>query len=145
MIGLIQRVSTASVEVENKVIGSIDQGILLLVGVEREDNEKKADRLLERILTYRIFADQNDKMNLSLQDISGGLLLVPQFTLAADTKKGTRPGFSTAATPDRAKQLFEYCVNKANEFYSPVATGKFGADMKVCLINDGPVTFWIQV
>ncbi|MDX1810377.1 MAG: D-aminoacyl-tRNA deacylase [Gammaproteobacteria bacterium] len=145
MIGLIQRVSTANVVVDGQIIGEIGQGILVLLGVQREDNESKADRLLERILTYRIFSDENDKMNRSLRDIQGGLLLVPQFTLAADTKKGTRPGFSTAAHPDDAKKLFSYAVEKANSMHPAVASGQFGADMKVSLTNDGPVTFWLEV
>jgi len=145
MIGLIQRVTSANVIVDEKIIGQIDQGILVLVGVQREDNKAKANRLLERLLSYRIFSDEDDKMNLSLQDINGGLFLVPQFTLAADTKKGTRPGFSNAAAPDQAKQLFSYIVEQANETYSNVQQGQFGADMKVSLVNDGPVTFWLEV
>lgn len=145
MIGLLQRVTSAKVVVENNTIGQIDQGILVLIGIQRDDTEAKADRLLERILSYRIFSDQNDKMNLSLQDIQGGLLLVPQFTLAADTQKGTRPGFSTAAAPDTAKNLFTYTTERALKTYSHVQCGQFGADMQVSLTNDGPVTFWLEV
>lgn len=145
MIALIQRVSTANVVVDEQVIGEISQGILALIGVQREDNEQKANRLLERILSYRIFSDDEGKMNRSVTDINGGLLLVPQFTLAADTKKGTRPGFSTAASPNDAQKLFSYTANKARSIYSQVECGQFGADMQVNLTNDGPVTFWLQV
>jgi len=145
MIGLIQRVTESHVEVGGISIGAIEQGLLVLVGVERKDEQKKADRLLERILSYRIFPDDEGKMNLSLRELNGGLLLVPQFTLAADTKKGTRPGFSQAASPQDAKQLFDYFVEKAAATYNNTACGQFGADMKVSLVNDGPVTFWLQV
>lgn len=145
MIALIQRVQHASVVVDSKTIGAIDKGILALVGVEKEDNETKANRLLERLLNYRIFADSDDKMNLSLRDVDGGLLLVPQFTLAADTQKGNRPSFSSAATPQQGQQLFELFVARAKEQYGKVETGQFSADMKVSLLNDGPVTFWLQV
>lgn len=130
---------------DDVVIGKIAQGILVLVGVEKNDTPAQADRLLERLLTYRVFADSDDKMNLSLRDIAGGLLLVPQFTLAADTRKGTRAGFSTAAEPARAMELFDYFVAQAKQHHHNVATGRFGADMKVTLTNDGPVTFWLQV
>lgn len=145
MIGLLQRVSEASVTVDGEVIGTVGEGLLVLVGVEKGDSEAQADRLLDRILGYRVFADDNDKMNLSLSDIGGGLLLVPQFTLPADTRKGTRPSFTPAAAPDEGKRIFTYLTNRAASVYSPVATGRFGADMKVALINDGPVTFWLQV
>jgi len=144
MIGLLQRVTTANVIVENKVLGEINQGLLVLLGVERDDNEKKATRLIERILTYRVFSDHDDKMNLSLRDVQGGLLLVPQFTLAADTKKGTRPGFSSAATPQLAETLFNFSVDYAKTQHDNVCQGSFGADMKVSLTNDGPVTFWLN-
>jgi D-tyrosyl-tRNA(Tyr) deacylase len=144
MIALLQRVTSASVEVDKESIGSISTGILALIGVEKDDSEAEADRLLERILGYRIFADAEDKMNLSLQDISGSLLLVPQFTLAADTQKGMRPSFSSAAPPDTGKALFEYLLATAKSRYQPVASGQFGADMKVSLVNDGPVTFWLK-
>ena len=145
MIALIHRVQNASVMVEGNTIGEIGMGILALIGVEKKDNEVMAQRLLERLLNYRIFADSDDKMNLSLRDISGDLLLVPQFTLAADTHKGNRPSFSSAATPEQGKQLFNYLVEQAKNNYKSVQTGQFAADMKVSLLNDGPVTFWLQV
>ncbi|MDH4284029.1 MAG: D-aminoacyl-tRNA deacylase [Gallionellaceae bacterium] len=145
MIGLIQRVSEASVRVEGRIVGQIGRGLLVLVGVEKHDDEASAQRLLERILGYRIFPDESGKMNLSLTDIEGGLLLVPQFTLAADTRKGTRPSFSSAAPPELGAELFDHFVAAARERHPVVETGIFGADMKVSLINDGPVTFWLQV
>jgi D-aminoacyl-tRNA deacylase len=145
MIGLLQRVSHAEVRVETKVVGSIQAGLLVLVGVERGDTESHADRLLERLLTYRVFRDDEGRMNRSLQDVAGGLLLVSQFTLAADTRKGTRPGFSPAAEPQEGKRLFEYLVQRAREQHRVVETGEFGAHMQVTLTNDGPVTFWLQV
>jgi D-tyrosyl-tRNA(Tyr) deacylase len=144
MIGLLQRVTHASVVVEGATVGAIEQGLLVLIGVERGDTEAQADRLLDRLLTYRVFGDANQKMNLSVQDTAGGLLLVPQFTLAADTDKGTRPSFSSAAPPDEGRRLFQYFVDRAKTRHAPVATGVFGADMKVSLLNDGPVTFWLQ-
>ncbi len=145
MIGLLQRVSEASVAVDGEVIGAIEQGLMVLVGVELGDSETEADRLLERLLTYRVFADADDKMNLSLKDMQGGLLLVPQFTLAADTQKGARPSFSTAAPPEQGQAMFDYLLSRAQQQHKQVASGQFGADMKVSLINDGPVTFWLQV
>jgi D-aminoacyl-tRNA deacylase len=144
MIALIQRVLRAEVEVDARVIGAIGHGVLALVGVQRDDGHASADRLLERMLTYRVFADAEGRMNLNLGDVRGGLLLVPQFTLAADTRSGTRPGFSTAAAPDAARTLFEYVVEQARARHSPVATGRFGAHMRVLLVNDGPVTFWLE-
>ena len=144
MIGLLQRVSRANGTVAGESIGNIKQGLLVLVGVERDDNEAVVDRLLERLLGYRVFADSDGKMNLSVQDIDGGLLLVPQFTLAADTKKGRRPSFAKAATPEAGQQLFDYLLKQAKAHHSNVASGQFGADMQVELINDGPVTFWLQ-
>ncbi len=144
MIGLLQRVNHASVEVENQIIARISRGILVLLGVEREDRPANAERLIQRILTYRIFPDAQGKMNCSLSDIQGGLLLVPQFTLAADTKKGTRPGFSTAAGPAEAEKLFDYAVERAKAVHPVVECGRFGADMQVSLTNNGPVTFWLQ-
>jgi D-tyrosyl-tRNA(Tyr) deacylase len=140
VIALIQRVSEASVSVEREVTGAIGRGILALIGVERGDGEAEADRLLEKIVTYRIFPDDAGKMNRSLRDIGGGLLVVPQFTLVADTRSGTRPGFSAGASPADGERLFGYFARK-----SGAATGRFGADMKVSLVNDGPVTFWLQV
>jgi D-tyrosyl-tRNA(Tyr) deacylase len=145
MIGLLQRVSEASVTVDEEVVGRIGRGLLVLVGVERDDREAQADRLLERLLTYRVFADVNDKMNLSVSNIRGGLLLVPQFTLPADTRKGTRPSFTPAAAPEEGERLFNYLVEQARCADVHVATGQFGADMRVALVNDGPVTFWLQV
>lgn len=145
MIGLIQRVSEANVKVDGNLIGHIGRGLLVLVGVEKHDDETSARLLLERLLGYRVFPDAEGKMNLSLTDIGGELLLVPQFTLAADTHKGTRPSFSSAAAPEKGKTLFEHFVNLASKSHLKVATGVFGADMKVSLVNDGPVTFWLQV
>lgn len=145
MIALLQRVSEASVQVNGEITGEIGRGLLLFIGVEKADTQSQAQRLIERFLTYRVFADAQDKMNLTVQDIQGGVLLVPQFTLAADTRKGTRPSFSSAAPPEQGQQLFDYVVSQTRQRHSPVATGVFGADMQVGLINDGPVTFWLQV
>ena len=144
MIALVQRVTEARVEVDGEVVGAIGRGILALVGVERGDSEAQAERLVERVLGYRIFPDEDGKMNLSLLDIRGELLAVPQFTLAADTKKGTRAGFSTAAAPDEGMRLFDVFVKNSREKIPATKTGRFGADMKVGLVNDGPVTFWLQ-
>jgi len=144
MIGLLQRVTQARVDVAGETVGEIQRGLLVLVGVEKGDTEAKAERLLERLLGYRVFPDETGRMNLSLQDIGGGLLLVPQFTLAADTRKGMRAGFSTAAEPAEGQRLFEYLVSRARQSHADVATGIFGADMQVSLTNDGPVTFWLQ-
>jgi D-tyrosyl-tRNA(Tyr) deacylase len=145
VIGLLQRVIRADVTIDGECVGAIERGLLFLIGVEQSDAEREADRLLERLLGYRVFADAAGKMNLSVQDVAGGVLLVPQFTLAADTNKGTRPSFSSAASPDEGRRLFEYLVQQARIRHSPIATGRFGADMKVSLINDGPVTFWLRV
>jgi D-aminoacyl-tRNA deacylase len=145
MIGLLQRVSTASVIIDGEVVGCIDKGLLVLVGVQRGDTEREADRLLERLLTYRVFGDDEGRMNRSLEDVAGGLLLVSQFTLAADTRKGTRPGFSPAAAPELGRRLFEYMTTRARERHCVVETGVFGANMQVSLVNDGPVTFWLEV
>ncbi|HEY6483780.1 MAG TPA: D-aminoacyl-tRNA deacylase [Steroidobacteraceae bacterium] len=144
MIALIQRVSCAEVRVAERPVGAIGRGMLAFVAVRREDDEHAPDRLLERLLSYRIFADAQGRMNLSLREVAGGLLLVPQFTLAAQTHKGTRPGFSTAADPQRARSLFEQLLHRAQECYQPVAAGLFGAQMQVSLVNDGPVTFWLE-
>ena len=144
MIALIQRVTSASVEIDGRAAGAIGRGILALVGVERGDTEAQAGRLAECVLGYRIFPDAEGRMNLSLLDIEGGLLAVPQFTLAADTRTGTRPGFSAAASPDDGRRLFDLYVEKSNQKIRTQA-GRFGADMKVSLVNDGPVTFWLQV
>jgi D-tyrosyl-tRNA(Tyr) deacylase len=144
MIGLLQRVNRASVTVADATVGEIGRGLLVLVGVQRGDDEARAERLLERLLAYRVFPDAAGRMNLSLQDVAGGLLLVPQFTLAADTRKGNRPGFSTAAAPDDGRRLFEHLLARARTAHPQVATGVFGADMQVSLVNDGPVTFWLE-
>lgn len=144
MIGLIQRVSHAGVSTGGRRLGEIGRGTLALIGIRPGDDRAAADRLLERLLTYRIFPDAEGRMNLSLQATGGGLLLVPQFTLAADTRKGTRAGFSTAATPEVARELFGYLLERALSAHSPVAAGEFGADMQVELVNDGPVTFWLE-
>ena len=145
MIGLLQRVSRAAVRVGGKTVGSIDAGLLVLVGVERGDGEAQAQRLLERLLGYRVFGDAEGRMNLGLKDVGGGLLLVPQFTLPADTRKGMRPSFTPAAAPEDGRRLFDWLVEQARVRHTPVATGVFGAEMQVELVNDGPVTFWLQV
>lgn len=145
MIALIQRVTEAKVVVNNKNIGEIQQGILAFIGIEKNDHDENVSRLVDKILSYRIFSDEEDKMNLSVQDIKGGLLLVPQFTLAADTQKGCRPSFSSAAPPEEGERLFNEFVKQAKNKYQLIETGQFGADMKISLLNDGPVTFWLQV
>jgi len=144
LIALIQRVTEARVDIDGRTVGAIGRGILALVGVERGDTETQAERLVERVLGYRIFPDADGKMNLSLLDIKGEMLAVPQFTLAADTKKGTRPGFSSAASPEEGRRLFERFLVLLRQKMTNVKTGEFGADMKVGLVNDGPVTFWLQ-
>ncbi len=145
MIGLLQRVDRASVEVEGREVARIGHGLLVLVGIERADDEATAERLLERLLSYRVFADEQGRMNLSLTDTGGALLLVPQFTLAADTSKGLRPGFSRASPPGDAERLFGYMAKRAEKRLPGAQSGRFGAHMKVSLVNDGPVTFWIRV
>jgi D-tyrosyl-tRNA(Tyr) deacylase len=144
VIALIQRVNHAQVRVEDRVAGEIGRGTLALIGVRRGDDRASADRLIERVLGYRIFPDDQGRMNRSLRDIGGGLLLVSQFTLAADTRTGTRAGFTTAAPPEEAKVLFDYLVERAAIVHNPVATGVFGANMQISLVNDGPVTFWLE-
>ena len=144
MKGLIQRVRQARVEVAGETVGSIDQGLLVLVGVEREDDHARADRLLHKLLNFRVFSDEQGKMNCSLKDIGGGLLLVSQFTLAADTRSGLRPSFSSAAPPDQGEGLYDYLLARAREQHPQVACGRFGADMQVHLVNDGPVTFLLE-
>lgn len=144
MIGLLQRVTQAAVRVEGEVVGSIGLGLLVLVAVQPGDSEARAERLLERLLGYRVFPDAEQRMNRSLRDVGGGLLLVPQFTLAADTRKGTRASFTTAAPPVEGERLFGYLYERARLAHPTVATGRFGADMQVSLINDGPVTFWLE-
>ncbi|MFZ6674290.1 D-aminoacyl-tRNA deacylase [Undibacterium sp. Xuan67W] len=143
MIALLQRVTEAKVVVDGHTIGAIDAGLLVLLCAERGDSESQADALLKKLLAYRVFSDDAGKMNRSLTDTKGGLLLVPQSTLAADTNSGTRPSFTPAAPPDEAKRLFDYVVQHAASKHEHVATGQFGADMKVSLTNDGPVTFWL--
>lgn len=145
MIGLVQRVTNARVEVLGETIGETSTGLLVLVGVQKGDTEMQADRLLERLLSLRVFADEQGKMNRDLRDVGGGLLLVPQFTLAADTRKGTRPSFTSAAPPDTGESLFDYLLRQARAAHEPVGSGRFGADMQVSLTNDGPVTFWLEV
>lgn len=144
MLGLIQRVSSASVTVDGVVVGSIGRGLLLLLGVEREDGPEQIARLLQKVLDYRVFADTEGKMNLSLRSVGGGLLVVSQFTLAASTDKGLRPGFSSAKAPAEAELLYKEFVRQATAQHAPVACGRFGADMQVALINDGPVTFLLK-
>ena len=144
MIALIQRVSEAEVTVDARSVGKIGRGVLALIGVQRGDDATAAARLLERVLTYRIFEDEAGRMNRALADIAGGLLLVPQFTLAADTRKGTRAGFSGAEQPERARALFDELVAMARARHAEVATGSFGAHMRVALVNEGPVTFWLE-
>ena len=145
MIGLLQRVSEASVTVDGDVTGAIGHGLMVLVCAEKGDTEREADALLAKLLTYRVFSDDAGKMNRSVTDVAGGLLLVPQFTLAADTRSGTRPSFSPAAAPEDGRRLFDHVVRQARERHGIVETGRFGADMKVALINDGPVTFWLRI
>ncbi|MBI1284646.1 MAG: D-tyrosyl-tRNA(Tyr) deacylase [Thiobacillus sp.] len=145
MIGLLQRVSRASVEVGGRQVASIGRGLLVLVGVQPADTEAEADQLLARLLDYRVFPDANDRMNLSLRDIDGGLLLVPQFTLAADTSRGRRPSFTSAAPPALGARLFDYLATRARAQRAEVGSGVFGADMQVALVNDGPVTFWLEI
>jgi len=145
MIGLIQRVKQASVEVDAELVGAIDQGLLLLLGIQKPDTRASADKLLDKLLAYRVFSDEQGKMNCNLQQVNGGLLVVSQFTLAADTNKGLRPSFSSAASPVVAEELYDYFVTQARLRHPQVATGKFAAHMQVSLVNDGPVTFILDV
>jgi D-tyrosyl-tRNA(Tyr) deacylase len=145
MIGLLQRVRSASVIVDGDTIAAIGAGLLVLVGVQRGDTEHAASRLLDRLLGYRIFPDAQGRMNINLKQTGGGLLLVPQFTLAADTKKGMRPSFTPAALPDEGARLFDWLVDAARARHAPTGFGRFAADMQVALVNDGPVTFWLEV
>jgi D-tyrosyl-tRNA(Tyr) deacylase len=145
MIGLLQRVTEASVAIEGRTIATIGPGLVVFVAVERGDSTAEAVRLAERVLAYRVFPDREGRMNCNVKDIGGQLLAVPQFTLAADTHKGNRPGFSTAARPELGRPLFERFVNSCAQEYDRIATGAFGADMRVSLVNDGPATFWLQV
>ncbi len=145
MKALLQRVSQASVSIDGTEVARIDTGLLVLVGIEPDDNAQSLEKMLQKLLNYRVFADEQGRMNKSLTDIQGGLLLVSQFTLAADTRSGLRPGFSTAAAPAQAEALFEQLVQMAKQRYAKVQTGQFGADMQVQLVNDGPVTFMLEV
>ncbi|OCQ54195.1 D-tyrosyl-tRNA(Tyr) deacylase [Photorhabdus australis subsp. thailandensis] len=145
MIALIQRVTQANVVVENGIVGEIEHGLLVLLGVEKEDDQQKAKRLCEKVIGYRIFNDEQDKMNLNVQQVGGSLLVVSQFTLAADTQKGMRPSFSGGASPDKADELYRYFVERCRQSGVKTETGRFAADMKVSLTNNGPVTFWLQV
>lgn len=145
MLGLMQRVKNASVTVDDKITGAIEQGVLLLLGIEKNDTRETADKLIDKVLAYRIFADEDNKMNLNVQQVNGGVLVVSQFTLAADTRKGLRPSFSCAASPVMAQELYDYFVAQLCVKHSQVATGIFAADMQVSLVNDGPVTFMLQM
>jgi D-tyrosyl-tRNA(Tyr) deacylase len=145
MIALLQRVLKAHVDIAGVRIADIGPGLLVLVGVRRDDGEQQAERLLERLLGYRVFPDTAGRMNLNVAQAAGGLLLVPQFTLAADTSSGMRPSFTPAANPETGKRLFGYFARRAQELHQPVACGRFGADMQISLVNDGPVTFWLEV
>ncbi len=145
MLGLLQRVKQASVTVDGEITGAIEQGILLLLGIEKNDTQTTVEKLVDKVLAYRIFADENNKMNCNVQQINGGVLVVSQFTLAADTRKGLRPSFSCAATPEQAKVLYNYFVEQLRIKHPQVATGIFAADMQVSLVNDGPVTFMLQM
>ncbi|MDX1625188.1 MAG: D-aminoacyl-tRNA deacylase [Wenzhouxiangellaceae bacterium] len=144
MIGLLQRVTGASVTIDGETVARIDAGLLVLVGFARGDAEDRLDRFLERILNYRVFSDEQGRMNRSLRDAGGGLLLVPQFTLAADTRSGNRPSFTPAAAPEDGRRLFEALCDRARDAWPECGFGRFGADMKVGLVNDGPVTFWLE-
>ena len=145
MIALLQRVSHAYVEINNRNVGEIDVGLLVFLAIQKQDEQSTADQMLLRILAYRIFADDEGKMNKNVSEVNGGILLVPQFTLAADTKKGLRPNFSSAAGPDHGKALFDYFLDKLKAEYARVSSGRFGAEMQVHLVNDGPVTFWLEL
>ena len=143
MIALIQRVSSAKVEVDGEIVGQIGKGLLVLLGVEKDDDRHKVDKLAEKVLNYRVFSDENDKMNLNVQQVAGEVLVVSQFTLVADTQKGLRPSFSKGATPSLANELYEYFAQKCGEKVN-VECGRFAADMQVSLVNEGPVTFWLN-
>ena len=145
MYGLIQRVSSASVSIDQQINGQIDQGVWLLLGIEKTDSQSTVDKLLHRVLNYRLFSDEKDKMNLSLLDINGGLLVISQFTLAADTNKGLRPSFSSAAPPEQAESLYNHFLAQARAQHGKIESGIFAADMQVSLCNDGPVTFNLRV
>lgn len=145
MIALIQRVKHAKVEVSGEVVGEISQGILVLLGVEKNDDQAKAKKLSQKVLNYRIFSDENDKMNLNVQQVQGALLIVSQFTLVADTQSGNRPSFSSGASPQLGQEMYQYFIECCQQTETPCESGRFGADMQVTLVNDGPVTFQLQV
>ncbi len=145
MIGLLQRVTRASVDIDGKQVAAIGRGLLVFIGVERSDTQAQADRLLERLLAYRVFPDITGRMNRDLREVGAGLLLVPQFTLPADTQKGNRPSFTPAAPPEQGQYLFTYLLNQAKRAHPDTQSGVFGAQMQVALVNDGPVTFWLRV
>lgn len=145
MLGLIQRVKHAAVDVDGERVGEINQGLLLLLGLEKNDTQEVANKLIDKILAYRVFSDDQHKMNCNVQQVNGGVLVVSQFTLAADTQKGLRPGFSSAMPPAEAEQLYNYFVAQLREKHDKVATGIFAADMQVSLVNDGPVTFMLKM
>lgn len=142
---LIQRVARAGVEVDGRVVGRIERGLLAFLGVQQGDDERRAELMAERVLAYRVFPDRAGRMNLDVRAVGGGVLVVSQFTLAADTRKGLRPSFSGAGAPEQARSLYDFVVARLRELHAPVATGVFGADMQVSLVNDGPVTIWLQV
>lgn len=144
MLALIQRVSSASVNINTETVGQIGKGLLVFLGIEKGDTETVADRLLNKLMSYRVFSDEEDKMNLSVRDVKGGLLIISQFTLAADTNRGLRPSFSSALPPLEAELLYQYFLNQAQSQYDQIESGKFGADMQVSLVNDGPVTFLLK-
>lgn len=144
MLALIQRVTSASVQIDTKIVGQIDKGLLVFLGIEKEDEKVDADKLLAKVLAYRVFSDSEDKMNLSVQDVQGSLLIISQFTLAADTNRGLRPSFSSAKIPQEAEKLYRYFLDQASAQYDQISSGEFGADMQVSLINDGPVTFLLK-
>ena len=145
MRALLQRVSRASVNVAGADVGRIDHGLLVLLGLDKQDNRDIADRMIDKLLAYRLFADAEGRLNCNVADVAGGVLLVSQFTLSADTRKGLRPSFSAAMPPAQARELYDYTLDALQRRYSPVAAGQFGADMQVSLINDGPVTFLLEV
>lgn len=145
MITLLQRITSASVVIDNATVAKVEAGMLVFVAVQKQDTESTAEKMQQRILAYRIFADQQNKMNKNICEVNGDILVVPQFTLAANTTKGLRPNFSSAATPDQGKRLFDYFLDKLKAEYDRVSSGKFAADMQVHLVNDGPVTFWLEL
>jgi len=144
MLALIQRVTSASVSVDTETVGKIEKGLLVFLGIEKNDVRTDAEKLVNKILAYRVFSDDEDKMNLSVRDVQGGLLIVSQFTLAADTNKGLRPSFTSAKPPQEAEELYQYFLDQAQNQYDLISSGKFGADMQVSLVNDGPVTFLLN-